>query len=57
MEDAVTRLEQFAAALEANDLTTMPQTYMQNDDPMPFVNDVREVLASLRHFQTVPPRA
>ena len=57
MDDAIIRLEQFAAALEANDLTTMPQTYMQNDDPMPFVNDVREVLASLRHFQTVPPRA
>ena len=40
------RLEQFAAALEANDISMFPPAYM-SDSSEAFVADVREVLAKL----------
>jgi hypothetical protein len=46
------RLEAFAAAMKAADVTMIPPTY-QGEDPEPFCNDVAEVVAKARAGRTI----
>jgi hypothetical protein len=50
MDDEATpedRLEKFASAMEASDITAMPRAYA-SDDPTQFVADVRAVVTKAR---------
>jgi hypothetical protein len=55
MDDEATaedRLHKFCNAMETNDMAAIPASYMTNDDPTPFIVDMREVLKRLAQAES-----
>lgn len=55
MDDEATaedRLEKFALAMASNDATMIPRAYFLTDDPTPFCEDVKVVVAKARTVTT-----